>query len=163
LAVLGLAVWAAAELFVLTEEDPVAEAAGYHNCEMYIKNGLNSDIKLVSKQPDSPDRWGTDNPPAVVNANSSASLDFKFRSSTKPSDAQMVYETVQPYGIPLQITMSWACKDVTLGTQAANHGSCTTNGGGNYVCEALETSPASASVNEGYRFSFYDQFPDPDQ
>ena len=153
----GAAAWGAAELFILDEEDPPAEAATYHNCEMHIENQLDQDLTLVSKDPTSSDRWGTDNPPQLVKAGSSAGLDFKFRSSSKPRYAQMVYETVQEYGNPLQVTMSWACKDETLGTQAAVEGKCTQNGLGDYYCSVLEL-PVSGATTTSYTFEISSAF-----
>jgi hypothetical protein len=153
------AAWAVAEIFVLTEDDPPAEAETFHNCEMHISNQLNEDLQIVSKEPTSSDRWGTDDPPALVKAKSSASLDFKFRSSTKKRYAQTVYETVQDVGVPLQVTMSWACKDETLGTQAAVDGKCTHNGLGDYYCDPLEL-PDSGETTTGYNFQLSSAFGD---
>jgi hypothetical protein len=158
--VVGLAVWAILEVFILTEDDPPAEAATYHNCKMYFKNGLAQDLKLISHSPDDANRWGTDNPPEMVSAGEATSLDFKFRATGNPRPGQMTYETVQDGGIPLQVTLSWKCKGVNLGSPIAKNGDCTQNGGGNYVCEA-NGLPGGAPNFKSYSFYIYDQFGPP--
>lgn len=158
LVAVGLAVFALTELVILDEEDPVAEASGYHNCHVDIANDTSLDIHLSSKDPNDDDAWGSGSPPATIAANTSATVDFKFQSNTKPRNAQLVYDsTPNNFGAHLEVTMQWACKDETLGTQAETSVHCFTNSSGAVDCNT-EQEGYQSTVKQ-WRFRIYEDFP----
>jgi hypothetical protein len=158
LLIVGAAVFALAELVILDEDDPPAEAASSHNCHIDIANDTEYDLNLTSKDPDDDDAWGTGNPPQEIAGNSSASLDFKFQSNTKPRNAQLVYDsTPNNVGAHLEVTMQWACKDETLGSQAETSVHCFTNSSGLVDCNTEQEG--YQSTTKRWRFRIYDDFP----
>jgi hypothetical protein len=158
LVVVGVAAFAFAALVILDEEDPPAEAAGYHNCHVDISNDTSYDLNLTSMDPDDDDAWGTGNPPQTIEGNSSATVDFKFLSNSKPRSAQLVYgSTPNQYGAHLEVTMQWACKDETFGTQAETSVHCFTNSSGAVDCNTEQEG--YQSTTKQWRFRIYEDFP----
>jgi hypothetical protein len=158
LVAVGIAVFAVAELVILEEDDPPAAASGDHNCLVDISNDSSYDINLTSKTPGDDDAWGTGSPPQTIEGNSSASVDFKFQSNTHPRNAQLVYSsTPNQFGAHLEVTMQWACKDETLGSQAETSVHCFTNSSGAVDC-STEQEGYQSSVKR-WRFRIYEDFP----